>query len=769
MRRKIVLSLLILFIFFSTGAAVAVLYITNTSSELGHLITLHQIENLRRGLVISVQTVQSDLYSVHTPLAHKLDSIIHNVTRLEDSAEECSSCHHSPEITGRISTVQGLIQEYQTELSHYITASANKERIERIGLEAASIGNQILIQTEDMSLIASRHLGELTGKAMIKIKNVRTILFMTLISAFILGLAVSINLIKSITRPIQELVNATRIIASGSIGYETSFNDKSEFGELAKNFNIMSAALKEGYDNLETANIELQREVADRKRAEEKIEKAYKKTYNILEKSPFGIFVVNESGQVDYANPAMLELSCDEPEDFVGMNIFKSHAYGELGIDQKIKAALEGIPFHVGPVEYTGTRTMVRNFIGIPLDEEEERKVLIFVDDVTEREKLEEQLRHAQKMEAIGTLTGGLAHEFNNIMTAIIGSAELFLEEVEKDDPLREYPEIILSSALRAANLTQSLLAYSRKQITNKWMFSINAVINNVQRIISGIVSDDIKVEVTGADDDVMILADSNQIEQVLINLVTNACDAMPDGGTLTIQAGRVEIDDDFIRERGKGEPGEYALISVADTGAGVDEETQEKMFEPFFTTKDVGKGTGLGLSMVYGIVERHNGFIDILSKPGEGTTFGVYLPAVKATAEDAEIEEQSISTDGKETILLAEDDMRVRQLLKISLEKAGYGVIEAIDGEDAIKKFMKNSGAVELLLTDVIMPGKNGKEVYDEIVKAKADIKVIFMSGYADRLIHEKGISSDEKNFLSKPVARKKLLRRLREVLDSD
>jgi PAS domain S-box-containing protein len=408
MRRKIILSLLALFIFFATGAAVAVLYITNTSSELGHLIKLHQIENLRRNLVISVQTVQSDLYSVHTPLAHKLDSIIHNVTTLEDSAKACSSCHHSSEINGKITTVQELVQDYQTELSHYITASANRARIERIGLQAASVGNEILINTEDMSLIASKRLGELTSEAMVRIKNVRIILFITLISAFILGLLVSVNLTKSVTRPINELVNATRIIASGALGHETSYRDRTEFGELARNFNIMSAALKDGYDNLEAANMELQREVAVRQRAEEKIEKAYHKTQNILERSPFGIYVVNNSGKIEYANPAMLDLSDDEPDKFVGINIFDSSAYGQLGIDKKIKAALRGEPFYVGPVEYPGNRTTMRNFIGIPLDEEEERKVLVFVEDITEREKLEEQLRHAQKMEREDSLMSSI-------------------------------------------------------------------------------------------------------------------------------------------------------------------------------------------------------------------------------------------------------------------------------------------------------------------------------------------------------------------------
>jgi PAS domain S-box-containing protein len=772
MRRKIIISLLALFTFFTVGAIIAALYVTNTSEELSRIVRLHQVENLRRALVISIQTVQSDLYAVHTPLAQKLDSIVHHVSSLEESARKCNACHHSPQLTKRINEIQILIQDYQTELSHYITASANKQRIETLGMEAASVGNRILVHTEEMSLTASEHLSQLTKDTMSKIRNVRVILFITLLSAFVLGFLVSVNLTRSITRPVNELVEATRVIASGSLGHEISYEGKTEFGELAKNFNAMSVALKEGYDSLEETNIELNKEIQERTRAEEKIEKAYRATRNILEKSPFGIYVVNERGEVEYVNPTMLVISGDEKNSFIGTNINQFPGYREYGISEKIKKALDGIPFFAGPIEYTshlGNKTTIRNFIGIPLEEGDKNKALVFVEDVTDRIKLEEQLRHAQKMEAIGTLTGGLSHEFNNILTAIMGCSELFLDEIPENDPLREYPEMILASALKASNLTQSLLTYSRKHITKMDYVMISDVIRNINKIVAGLIGEDVELEVRNTGVEIVVMADRNQIEQVLMNLVSNARDAIPEGGKITIRSELIQIDETFIRANGFGRPGSYVRISVKDSGYGMDEKTREKIFEPFFTTKDVGKGTGLGLSMVYGIVEKHNGFIDVQSEPGQGAIFMIYLPSVKADMKMTEGEDRLYERGGKETILIAEDDDRVRMLLKTFLEKAGYKVIEAVDGDDAVDTFNYNSDTIDLVLCDVIMPKKNGKEIYDAITKTGRDVKVVFISGYTEKIIQEKGAVREGINFISKPVSKKVLLKTVRNVLDNN
>jgi PAS domain S-box-containing protein len=387
--------------------------------------------------------------------------------------------------------------------------------------------------------------------------------------------------------------------------------------------------------------------------------------------------------------------------------------------------------------------------------------------DITERKKLEEQLLQAQKMEAIGQLAGGIAHDFNNILTAIIGYGNLLNTEIGKDDLQRTYTIRILRSAERAANLTKGLLAFSRRQMISPKPINLNEIIKGVEKLLSSLLSEDIELSVVPAEKDLIIIADSSQIEQVLMNLATNARDAMPDGGSLTIRTELVEFDNEFIKTHGYDKPGFYAFISVEDTGVGMDEETKKRIFEPFFTTKEIGKGTGLGLSMAYGIIRQHNGYISVYSKPGKGTTFKIYLPLIKSTiGEEKPVAFLSVKR-GTETVLIAEDDVEVRELIKKVLVGAGYKILEAKDGNDALKVFTENKDGIHLLIIDVIMPKKNGKEVYDEIKKEKPDIKVIFMSGYNADVIHKKGILKEGLDFISKPLLPDELLRKIREVLD--
>lgn len=389
------------------------------------------------------------------------------------------------------------------------------------------------------------------------------------------------------------------------------------------------------------------------------------------------------------------------------------------------------------------------------------------ISDITERKRLEEQLLHAQKMEAVGQLAGGIAHDFNNILTAIIGFGTLLKMEISKDDPLRTYVTQILNSAERAANLTQALLAFSRKQIINLRPVNLNEIINVLEKLLPRLIGEDIEVSTFLTDEDLTVMADGTQIEQVLMNLATNARDAMPDGGSLIIRTGLVKFDYKFIKAHGSGRPGSYALISVEDTGHGMDERTKERIFEPFFTTKEVGKGTGLGLSMVYGIIRQHEGYVNAYSEPGKGTTFKIYLPLIKSKVEEVKEAELPYIKRGTETVLVAEDDAQVRELTKEVLEGFGYKVMEAVDGEDAIKIFNENKNNVHLLILDVIMPKKDGKEVYDEIKKVRPDIKAIFISGYTADLIYKKGILEEGLDLILKPISLDELLIKAREVLD--
>ncbi|WP_203473230.1 PAS domain-containing sensor histidine kinase [Dissulfurispira thermophila] len=394
--------------------------------------------------------------------------------------------------------------------------------------------------------------------------------------------------------------------------------------------------------------------------------------------------------------------------------------------------------------------------------------------DVTDRKHAEDesamlkmQLAQSQKMEAIGRLAGGIAHDFNNLLTAIIGYGSFLKTNMDKENPLIAYVEQILSSAEKAANLTQQLLTFSRKQIINPKPVNLNEIVKKIEGLLIRLIGEDIELKTKLADEELTVIADSGQIEQVLMNLATNARDAMRHGGTLIIETRLVELTKEYKKTHDVEAPGVYAMVSVSDTGAGMDEKTKERIFEPFFTTKEMGRGTGLGLAIVYGIIKQHNGYINVYSEPGKGTTFRIYIPIAKPELKESEPIALPVPTGGTETVLIAEDDAEVRKITREVLNNFGYKVIEAVNGVDAINKFRENKDKVQLLLFDVIMPLKTGMEAYEEIRKIKPGIKVLFTSGYPLDVIREKGILETGVSFISKPVLPDDLLRKVREVLD--
>ena len=386
--------------------------------------------------------------------------------------------------------------------------------------------------------------------------------------------------------------------------------------------------------------------------------------------------------------------------------------------------------------------------------------------DITSYKKLEEQLLQSQKMEAVGQLAGGIAHDFNNILCAITGYASLLLIKT-RDDLTKTYADQILALSDKAASLTQSLLAFSRKQIINPKPADINEIVRSADRLLTRLVEENIELKTMLSDAAMTVFVDQGQIEQVLINLANNARDAMPDGGTLTISTEPAALDKDFIDICGPAGEGDYALIAVSDTGMGMEEKTRERIFEPFYTTKEVGKGTGLGLAMVYGIIKQHNGFINVYSEPGKGTMFRIYLPVISQKAEEPQAANRPALKGGIETILLAEDALEVRITAKAILEEFGYRVIEAADGDEAIREFVHYKDEIDFLITDVIMPKKNGMEVYREIQKLKPGIKVLFTSGYTAEIVRKQGLLEDGLELISKPVLLKELLTKIREILD--
>ena len=511
-------------------------------------------------------------------------------------------------------------------------------------------------------------------------------------------------------------------------------------------------------------------DITERKQAEVSLKQSELKYKNIIRTAQDGFWYVDTDGRFLDVNDAACKMLGYERGELLKMKISDIEAIEDKADVIRHIAKMRdagGDRFETKHKRKDGTIVEVEVTTTFIKDADNER-IFVFARDITERKRLEEQLLQAQKMESIGQLAGGVAHDFNNLLTAIIGYGKLLETGVSQDNLLLAYVTQILNSAKRAANLTRDLLAFSRKQMINPKPVNVNNIINSMKSFLPRIIGEDIEVSLLLTSKDLSVMADSNQIEQVLMNLVSNARDAMPDGGSLTIRTEYREVDNEFIKKHGYVSTGAYALISVKDTGQGMDKETKERIFDPFFTTKEVGKGTGLGLSMAYGMIRQHNGYIDVQSELGKGTTFNIYLPLTKPIVEEyKKPEDLPTVKGGTETILVAEDETNVRDFIKEVLTRYGYKVIEATDGEDAIKALHTHNDKIQLALLDVIMPKKDGKMVYQEIKKVIPYTKVIFISGYATDILYKKGIIEEGINFISKPMSPDELLIKVREVLD--
>lgn len=388
--------------------------------------------------------------------------------------------------------------------------------------------------------------------------------------------------------------------------------------------------------------------------------------------------------------------------------------------------------------------------------------------DISEKLKLEAQLQQAQKMETVGRLAGGVAHDFNNILTSILGYAELGIRRLPPNDPALEYLQVIREAGEQAANLTRRLLAFSRKQLLAMRVVCLSAVAINMGKMLSRIIGEDVHLDFH-AQATRNILADQSQIEQVLMNLAVNARDAMPSGGVLTIDTFDVSIDDEFASRHNGMRPGDFVLLSVTDNGEGIAKEQQDHIFEPFFTTKKEGHGTGLGLSMVYGIVKQHNGYVYVSSEKGKGTTFRIYFPVCEDDAPEKRFRPDSEEMKkGTETVFIVEDESSIRDLVFQILEPLGYNLISADSGEEALSLLQTFNGRIDLLLTDIIMPGINGRQLAERVEELFPDIKIIFMSGYSDDLLQNRGIGQTVE-LLAKPLTPMKLSRTIRRVLDTE
>src|SRR5215471_8972988 len=495
---------------------------------------------------------------------------------------------------------------------------------------------------------------------------------------------------------------------------------------------------------------------------------------SLVTNAPYGICSCDATGKILDANPAFLELlGLTSASDVIGQHIYSLYADSEQWFDlaDYLRSCA---PFKGLTADWkrkNGTTVVRVSGRSVTNGRKEGVVFEIFAEDVTERRALEQQLRQSQKMEAVGRLAGGIAHDFNNLLMVISGYSEFLLERLGAEPHLRGPAQEIASASERASSLTRQLLAFSRKQMLAPRIVNLNDIATENLKMLTRMIGEDIDLVMTPGADLWSVRADSGQIEQVIMNLAVNARDAMPSGGKLTIETANTALDEEYARFHAPLRPGDYVMFSISDTGAGMDQETQSHIFEPFFTTKGP-KGTGLGLSTVYGIVKQSGGYIWVYSEIGKGTTFKIYLPRVASATETAAqvtapVKFQRVDP-GTETILLVEDEANLRYLARQYLEKQGYKVIEAADGAVAMQIAVAHEAVIHLLLTDVIMPGMNGRELAQRISEIRPNVKVLYMSGYTENVIGHNGTLDAGVRLLQKPFNLRDLKHKVREVLDT-
>jgi two-component system, cell cycle sensor histidine kinase and response regulator CckA len=510
-------------------------------------------------------------------------------------------------------------------------------------------------------------------------------------------------------------------------------------------------------------------QIDDRKRAEE----ALRLQSTALEAAANAIVITDRDGKVVWVNPAHSRMMGWEPAEIIGATaqMFQplegdnearsklrdavmagSVWHGELRLQRKDESRLVADVMVTPLRHHDGT---ICNFIAVK-------------QDITEQHRLRDRLAQAQKMEAVGRLSGGVAHDFNNILGVILGYAELLAEKIPEFDPLHRQVEEIHRAGRRAASLTRQLLAFSRQQVLQPVVLNLNSAVSEMERMLHRLIGEDIEITIVLTPDLASTIADRSQIEQIVMNLALNARDAMPMGGRLSIETANCVLDELYAQQHGDVTPGPYVMLAVTDTGIGMPRDVQAHVFEPFFTTKEAGKGTGLGLATVYGIVQQSGGHIWIYSEPGKGSTFKIYLPAVEAAAEPREPKDERSETRGTERILLVEDSQPLRELTCDLLRSCGYDVLASEDPREALALGRDLRKPIDLLITDVVMPGMNGPQLAEALQSCRPEMQVLYISGYTDHAVLTNGQLAGDAAFLQKPFTRQALSRKVREVLSA-
>jgi two-component system, cell cycle sensor histidine kinase and response regulator CckA len=525
------------------------------------------------------------------------------------------------------------------------------------------------------------------------------------------------------------------------------------------------------------------RDATDRQQVQEALHWSEVRYRRLFEAAKDGILVLDaNTGQISDVNPFLTDMLGYSHEELLGKKLWEISPFKDVAASRTAFEELQQkdyIRYEDLPLQAKSGRLMDVEFVSNVYEVDGDRVIQCNIRDISDRKRAEEalqrsdkKLREAQKLEALARLSGGTAHEFNNLLTMVMGYAALMLSALDSKEELVNYVEKIRKATARAANLTRQLLAFSRQQVLAPQVLNLNLVLAEAWEILPPLLGADIQAKFTPAPEAACVRADPSQIHQVIVNLATNARDAMPQGGHLTIEIVNAELNEEDLQERPSLVPGKYVVLSVADTGTGMSPEVHARLFEPFFSTKEFGKGSGLGLAAVYGIVQQSGGSISVQSRPGAGTTLKIFLPGVSegemmpATTPLSRPSAESLR--GTETILLVEDQTQLRALSREFLEKLGYTVLQAAHAEEAVRVSCAFPGQIDLLLTDIVMPGVNGREMANKLKPLRPDMKVLYVSGYTQDAFAVPGMIDPNEAFLDKPFPPEKLAQKIREVLNT-
>ena len=570
---------------------------------------------------------------------------------------------------------------------------------------------------------------------------------LTLVAAGFLSAVVT----RTITAPLASLDHAAQAMAEGDFSRQVPVAGQDELANLGRVFNNSSLRLRSYYSALQQSEAKFR---------------------SYIENSPIGIFVVDRDGRIVDFNQAVAQLLAYEPELFRQITIHRIVANAhEFALNDFLALPANCRVTAEWELQSSDGRTIPVTLQGVGLHG---GLAMAYLFDLTERrqaelerDRLRAQFLQAQKMESIGRLASGVAHDFNNLLTVINGYSQMLLAKLSAGDRLRDNLTEIHKAGERAAGLTRQLLAYSRKQVLQPRRLDLNRVVQEMQPMLERLVGEDVKMQVALGAASATVHADPHQLEQVMMNLAVNARDAMPGGGRLRIETADVELDESYASLHPEARVGRYVMLAVSDSGIGMDETTRQRIFEPFFTTKETGTGTGLGLSMVQGIVAQSDGWINVYSQPGDGTTFKIYLPAPAETIAAARTPVSVPVLGGQETVLVVEDQAEVRKYAVKVLKEYGYRVIAAENGDQALVLCEQDRDRIHLVLTDVVMPNMSGRELADRLKQMRPGMKVLFMSGYTDDIILRHGILEESAQFIEKPFSPEELARKIRSVLE--